>query len=136
VTRKPRGGARQDQRTQAPPPDSALDPAQGPRQSALLVMTRDDGLRHHPIASERNCCVTREGSSSPRPSWSRPVLASAKGRALLMFDTSLPGAFAIGDIQSGSMRRITSVADPGASVAAMVHEYQASLRHEQDAAGG
>ena len=63
-------------------------------------------------------------------------LASGNGRSLLMFETNLPRVFAIGVIRSSSSKRVTSAADAGASAAAMVHEYQASLRHEQDAAGG
>lgn len=46
MTRKRRGGAPQYQRTHAPAPDSALDPAQEPGPPAQLVMTTDDGLRH------------------------------------------------------------------------------------------
>jgi thioredoxin reductase (NADPH) len=47
------------------------------------------------------------------------------GRAPLMFETSLPGVFAIGDVRRGSVKRVASAVGAGAMVVAMVHEYLA-----------
>jgi thioredoxin reductase len=77
-----------------------------------MVMTRDDGLRHADCLGEE-CCATVRGSSS-----------------------ALPGGFAISDGRSGSIKRVTSAVGMGASLVAVIHEYQASLRREPDAADG
>ena len=47
------------------------------------------------------------------------------GRTPLMFETSLPGVFAIGDVRRGSVKRVASAVGAGAMVVAMVHEYLA-----------
>ena len=44
------------------------------------------------------------------------------GRRPLMFETSLPGVFAIGDVRHGSVKRVASAVGAGAMVVAMVHE--------------
>jgi thioredoxin reductase len=43
----------------------------------------------------------------------------------LMFETSMPGVFAIGDVRAGSVKRVASAVGAGAIVVAMVHEYLA-----------
>ena len=48
-----------------------------------------------------------------------------EGRTPLMFETSLPGVFAIGDVRHGSVKRVASAVGAGAMVVAMVHEYLA-----------
>jgi thioredoxin reductase (NADPH) len=48
------------------------------------------------------------------------------GRAPLMFETSLPGVFAIGDVRQGSVKRVASAVGAGAMVVAMIHEYLAT----------
>jgi thioredoxin reductase (NADPH) len=50
------------------------------------------------------------------------------GRTRLMFETSLPGVFAIGDVRHGSVKRVASAVGAGAMVVAMVHEYLAAQR--------
>ena len=40
-----------------------------------------------------------------------------------MFETSLPGVFAIGDVRHGSVKRVASAVGAGAIVVAMAHEY-------------
>ena len=47
------------------------------------------------------------------------------GRNPLMFETSLPGVFAIGDVRHGSVKRVASAVGAGAIVVALVHEYLA-----------
>ncbi len=51
--------------------------------------------------------------------------ASPDGRAPLMFETSLPGVFAIGDVRHGSVKRVAAAVGAGAIVVALVHEYLA-----------
>jgi thioredoxin reductase (NADPH) len=48
------------------------------------------------------------------------------GRAPLLFETSLPGVFAIGDVRRGSVKRVASAVGAGAMAVAMVHEYLAA----------
>jgi thioredoxin reductase (NADPH) len=45
-----------------------------------------------------------------------------------MFETSLPGVFAIGDVRHGSVKRVASAVGAGAMAVAMVHEYLAAQR--------
>ena len=60
----------------------------------------------------------KTGVDTPRQSWldgvPPPPLA-----------TSAPGVFAVGDIRSGSMKRVASATGEGASVVALVHDYLA-----------
>ena len=42
-----------------------------------------------------------------------------------MFETSLPGVFAIGDVRHGSVKRVASAVGAGAIVVALVHQYLA-----------
>ena len=60
---------------------------------------------------------------------------TGSGRSPLMFETSLPGVFAIGDVRHGSVKRVASAVGAGAMVVAMVHEYLAG-RAAPDAAKG
>jgi thioredoxin reductase len=46
-------------------------------------------------------------------------------RSPLMFETSMPGVFAIGDVRHGSIKRMASAVGAGAMVVAMAHEYLA-----------
>jgi thioredoxin reductase (NADPH) len=56
----------------------------------------------------------------------------ALGRAPLMFETSLPGVFAVGDVRSGSVKRVASAVGEGSVVIQYVHRYLAA--NEADAA--
>jgi thioredoxin reductase len=56
-------------------------------------------------------------------------------RSPLMFETSIPGVFAIGDVRHGSVKRMASAVGAGAMVVAMVHEYLAG-QQAPDAAKG
>jgi thioredoxin reductase (NADPH) len=49
-------------------------------------------------------------------------------RGPLMFETSMPGVFAIGDVRHGSVKRVASAVGAGAIVVANVHEYLARQR--------
>lgn len=44
-------------------------------------------------------------------------------RAPLMFETTMPGVFAVGDVRQGSVKRVASAAGEGAVCVRLVHEY-------------
>jgi thioredoxin reductase (NADPH) len=50
------------------------------------------------------------------PSW------SDLGRRPLPFETNIPGVFAVGDVHSGSMKRVAAATGEGASAIASVHK--------------
>jgi thioredoxin reductase (NADPH) len=50
----------------------------------------------------------------------------AAGRTPLAFETSLPGVFAIGDVRSGSVKRVGAAIGEGSAVVAQLHAYLAS----------
>ncbi len=47
-----------------------------------------------------------------------------------LLETSLPGVFAIGDVRSGSVKRVASAVGEGAQVVAALHAYLAETGHE------
>jgi len=49
------------------------------------------------------------------------------GRGPLPFETSVPGVFAVGDVHSGSMKRVAAATGEGASAIASVHKAIATL---------
>ena len=54
------------------------------------------------------------------PTWSLP-------RVPLMLETSLPGVFAVGDVRSGSVKRVASAVGEGAISVSLVHRVLAEL---------
>jgi thioredoxin reductase (NADPH) len=46
----------------------------------------------------------------------------------LMFETSVPGVFAIGDVRSGSVKRVASAVGEGSVVIQQVHRHLAGLQ--------
>jgi thioredoxin reductase (NADPH) len=50
------------------------------------------------------------------PAWAR------RGRRPLPFETSVPGVFAVGDVRSGSMKRVAAATGEGANAIASVHK--------------
>jgi thioredoxin reductase (NADPH) len=48
-------------------------------------------------------------------------------RAPLMLETSLPGVFAVGDVRSGSVKRVASAVGEGAIAVSLVHRTLAEL---------
>jgi len=52
--------------------------------------------------------------------------AAFGGREPLPFETSLPGVFAVGDIRSGSLKRVAAAVGEGSSVVRQVYEYLSS----------
>jgi thioredoxin reductase (NADPH) len=55
------------------------------------------------------------------------VRADASGRAPAPLETSVPGVFAIGDVRSGSVKRVGGAIGEGAAAVAQVHQYLATL---------
>jgi thioredoxin reductase (NADPH) len=51
-----------------------------------------------------------------------PVFAA---RAPLPFETSVPGVFAVGDVRTGSMKRVASAVGEGSSAVRSVHDFLA-----------
>jgi thioredoxin reductase (NADPH) len=47
------------------------------------------------------------------------------GRGPLMLETTLPGVFAVGDVRSGSVKRVASAVGEGAIAVRLVHEHRA-----------
>ncbi len=47
----------------------------------------------------------------------------AQGRSPLPFETSHPGLFAVGDVRSGSMKRVAAAVGEGSACVASVHQY-------------
>ncbi|MEU0782583.1 FAD-dependent oxidoreductase [Streptomyces sp. NPDC006173] len=52
-----------------------------------------------------------------------PELWQSQGRACLTLETSLPGVFAVGDVRSGSVKRVASAVGEGAMSIHFVHRY-------------
>ena len=50
------------------------------------------------------------------------------GRAALPLETSLRGVFAIGDVRSGSTKRVAAAVGEGAAVVAQIHSVLAGLK--------
>jgi thioredoxin reductase (NADPH) len=57
-------------------------------------------------------------------------------RAPLMFETSLPGVFAAGDVRYGSVKRVASAVGAGAIAIQSVHEYLGMAEHSVTAGAG
>ncbi|MBV9030682.1 MAG: hypothetical protein JO364_10345 [Pseudonocardiales bacterium] len=48
------------------------------------------------------------------------------GRAPLMLETTQPGVFAVGDVRSGSIKRLASAVGEGSMAIPLVHEHLAT----------
>ena len=48
---------------------------------------------------------------------------SALGRAAYLYETSLPGAFAAGDVRAGSVKRVAAAAGEGSMAVRLVQQY-------------
>jgi thioredoxin reductase (NADPH) len=73
---------------------------------------------------------------------SAPVQVAADGRPNVALQTSIPGVFAVGDVRSGSMKRVAAAVGEGSTAIRMVHDYiasggrtAASLRDSGDRSG-
>ena len=67
------------------------------------------------------------------PLWQRSAVelaaALAEGglSATSPYETSLPGVFAVGDVRSGSIKRVASAVGEGSVVVQAVHQYLATI---------
>jgi thioredoxin reductase (NADPH) len=110
-------------------------------------------LEHTPTGERRT--VTCSGlfcfiGADPETSWlADSVVLDAKGfivtdrslpdsvadgplysvRAPLPFETSVPGVFAVGDVRSGSLKRVAAAVGEGSSAVRSVYEHVASIGH-------
>ncbi|HEY2519671.1 MAG TPA: FAD-dependent oxidoreductase [Streptosporangiaceae bacterium] len=76
------------------------------------IATDDDGFIRTDVQ------LTGDGLG---PAW------AGLGRGPLPFETSVPGVFAVGDVRSGSMKRVAAATGEGASAIASVHKALAGL---------
>jgi thioredoxin reductase (NADPH) len=53
------------------------------------------------------------------------VRPAAPGRPPLLFETSVPGIFAVGDVRHGSIKRVASSVGEGAIAVQLLHDYLA-----------
>jgi thioredoxin reductase (NADPH) len=51
------------------------------------------------------------------------------GRPPLVFETSRPGVFAVGDVRSGSIKRVAAAVGEGSMAVRVVHQYLAADAH-------
>ncbi len=63
------------------------------------------------------------GATSRRVDTASAMSISTSGRAPLMFETTLPGVFAVGDVRQGSVKRVASAAGEGAVCVRLIHDY-------------
>jgi thioredoxin reductase (NADPH) len=52
-----------------------------------------------------------------------PQVASRNGRQPMLLETSVPGVLAVGDVRSGSIKRVASAVGEGAMAVRLVHEH-------------
>ena len=64
--------------------------------------------------------------SLPAAITSGPLFATARP---LPFETSVPGVFAVGDVGSGSLKRVAAAVGEGSSAVRSVHEHLATITH-------
>jgi thioredoxin reductase (NADPH) len=102
----------------------------------LTASTRHDASGCSPSSvtnPHRNACrdappSTTVASCSPTESFDDQRLNGrwdALGRRPLPFETSQPGLFAVGDVRSGSSKRVATAVSEGSAVVGAVHEYLA-----------
>ena len=76
------------------------------------------------IAVEDDCFIRTDvqlAGNDLGPAW------DTLGRRPLPFETIIPGVFAVGDVRSGSMKRVAAATGEGASAIASVHKAIAAL---------
>ena len=81
---------------------------------------RTDWLGDAVARDERGFIFT--GADLPSDAW--PI-----DRPPMLFETSLPGVFAAGDVRHGSVKRVTTAMGEGATAIQLVHQYLESDRH-------
>ena len=64
------------------------------------------------------------------------MLTGADVGANNLYETSVPGVFAAGDVRSGSLKRCATAVGEGATVVRFVHEHMTKVREESQTAAG
>lgn len=93
--------------------------------SALFVFT---GAVPHTEWLERQLVTDRAGFLLTGRDLEGEDLAEHNGNRPLSLETSRPGIFAVGDVRSGSIKRVASAVGEGSMAVRLVHERQADLR--------
>ena len=100
--------------------------AQAPRHrrasSSLSAPTR-----RLPGCRARSSSISKGFISTGLPCKSAPAWQGA-ARDPLLFETSLPGVFAVGDVRSGAIRRTASAVGEGSMAVRLCHAYLAEIR--------
>lgn len=86
----------------------------------LLGARPDCGWLPEDLARDENSFILT-GRDVPPETW-------IDGLPPASLETTVPGIFAVGDVRSGSMKRVASAAGEGASVLPLVHAHLAKLR--------
>ncbi|MGH3752782.1 MAG: hypothetical protein ACRDRP_08815 [Pseudonocardiaceae bacterium] len=95
--------------------------------AAAQALCRDDGhyrvrLGDGSAVSARTIVLATEAQYRKLPV---PRLEEFE-RALLLLETSAPGVFAVGDVRSGSIKRVASAVGEGSMAVRLVHEHLAT----------
>lgn len=88
---------------------------------------RTDWLRGCVALDDKGFILTGRDLDSLQGSPSGPATNWSLTRAPLMLETSLPGVFAVGDVRSGSVKRVASAVGEGAISVHLVHRVLAEL---------
>ena len=72
-------------------------------------------------------------SSSPGPGRGCNGDLGRRARQPLLLETSRPGVFAVGDVRSGSIKRVASAVGEGSMAVRLVHEHLQDARHLEQA---
>lgn len=79
-------------------------------------------------------CVERDGHGFVRTGADVGTRQTAPDRVAFPLETSLPGVFAIGDVRSGSTKRIAAAVGEGAAVVAQIHAVLAAKAQRAETA--
>lgn len=83
------------------------------------------GWLHDALALDQKGYVLTD-RSLPEDVATGPVFAA---RAPLPYETSVPGIFAVGDVRSGSLKRVAAAVGEGSSAVGAVHEHLSTVAH-------
>ena len=72
--------------------------------------------------------LTDVAAPAPAPTSAGP----RAGRTRLPYETTMDGLFAVGDVRSGSMKRVAAAVGEGSSVIPSVHQYLADFGNSLD----